>query len=283
MRLFGLVTFGAFVGQLLGATLAGADAQSLLTSDLSSARKPLLILQAFTASSAFIAAPLLYLHLFAPPDDRGGLFRWRRGYTLPLLLALGLTLAFMAVNTWFIQWNMSIQLPAGLRAFEAWAREQEAARRRIVVFLTTFHSTKALMIGLLVMGIIPAVGEELLFRGLVQPLCQQITRNPHSAIIVSALSFSAIHLQFYGFVPRFLLGALFGYLYWWTKDLTFPMAAHFLNNAVTLLLLFLHQRGIITQDIAQPTALPPAVLLFAALLVGILSHHLKQLSKQHAP
>lgn len=281
--LLGLVALGACLGQLIASMLYPA-----ITDDVTATSPPalppkqaLLVLQATTASGAFILAPLLYLHIFTPRGI-GELFRWRQPYTAPTLTTLGLVLSFMVVNAWFIQWNMTIRLPAWLSAFEIWAQEKEATLQRITVRITSFRSLKELGIAIGVIGLIPAVGEELLFRGLVQPIFYQRTKNIHLAIGMSAFAFSAIHLQFYGLVPRFLLGMLFGYIYWWTKDLFFPIVAHFSHNTCTLLMLFLHQHGVMTQDPFTVQAPPGPVLALFATLVVILSNRLQQQGKRVA-
>ena len=277
---FSLVILGAFVGQLIGTKLAFTGTEPVALTDTAlPLRQPLLILQAVTASCAFIGAPLLYLRFFAYQDIRG-LFPWSKRYITPMLLTLGLVLAFMVVDIWLVQWNRAVKLPPWLRAFELWAQEKEAALQRLTALLTTFRSLTDLGVGIVVIGIIPAVGEELLFRGIIQNLCHRLTHNIHGAIFVSAFVFSAVHLQFYGFVPRFLLGALFGYLYWWTSDLAFPMVAHFFNNAFTLLMLFLHQQGIIAYDITAPAVPAKAVLSFFALVVVVLGYFLRQLTQK---
>ena len=280
---FVLMALGAFGGQQAGVRLAFSGAEDITIRDTAwHLRRSLLILQAVTASSAFIVAPLLYLYFFAH-HGIGGFFQWRQGYAAPILFTLGLCLAFMVVNTWFIQWNMAVKLPPWLRAFEVWAQTKEAALQRLTTLLTTFHSLTDLGVGMVVIGVIPAIGEELFFRGLVLPLCYKLTNNIHGAIGISAFVFSTIHLQFYGFVPRFLLGMLFGYIYWWTRDLAFPIAAHLFNNVFTLLMLFLYQQGIITQDITTPAVPSKAVLGFFAMLVVLLACYLRQLSKKHNP
>lgn len=279
IQAFALVALGAFSGHWLGFKFASIGAEDSLITEISlTARRPLLIIQASTAIGAFIIGPLFYLVFFSSLRLQR-LFLWKHSYIPPLLLALGLTLSFMVVNTWFIQWNIAFKFPIWLRNFEIGAQHQEAIRLRLTHLLTTFHSPQELIIGIVVIGLIPAVGEELLFRGVIQPLCHQITNNIHGAIAVSAFAFSAIHLQFYGLVPRFLLGMLFGYIYWWTKDLTFSMVAHFFNNVFTLLLIFLHQQGAITHNILTPVVLPKSVLLFFALLTIVLAHYLRRLHK----
>ncbi len=280
--LLGLLLLGASLGQLVGTKLVSMLTEYLALGGKSlHLRKSLLILQATTACGALILAPLLYLRLFTH-YSLGMLFQWQKSYTTALLVTLGLSWAFMVVNTWFVQWNMTIQLPHWLRAFEEWAQEKEAALKKLTTLFTTFHSTADLGIGIMVMGIIPAIGEELLFRGLIQQLCYKITNNIHLAIGVSAFAFSAIHLQFYGFIPRFLLGILFGYIYWWTKDLTFPMVAHFFNNAFTLLMLFLFQQGLITQEITTPVVPSKAVLGLFFMLTILFAYFLKCLSGRNS-
>src|SRR3569832_1794576 len=221
---FFLVTLGALLGQLVASMLYSVDTNGMkeATNTALSPKERLLMLQALTASSAFILAPVFYLKIFTRQGIRS-LFQWRQSYKLPTILTLGMVLSFMVVDTLLIQWNMTIKLPTWLRAFEAWAQENEAILQRITMLLTDFSSLVDLGVGVLVMGLIPAVGEELLFRGLIQNLIHELTKNIHLAIGVSAFIFSAIHLQFYGLLPRFLLGVLFGYVYWWTRDLLFPI------------------------------------------------------------
>jgi uncharacterized protein len=269
---FFLVALGAFLGQLMVVMLCSLGNDDGMAAAIHTSLLPkrwLLMLQAITASGAFIVAPLFYLQVFTQQGFKT-LFQWRRSYAVPVLITLGLVLAFMVVDTWFIQWNRSVRLPTWLGAFEVWAQEREAALQKITALLTSFDSLTELGVGIVVIGIIPAIGEELLFRGLIQNLCYKLTSHTHLAVGISAFVFSAIHFQFYGFLPRFLLGALFGYIYCWTKDLLFPMVAHFFNNTCVLIMFFLHQRGIVTQDISTLPMLPnPVLLLFTALALTL--------------
>jgi uncharacterized protein len=128
--LFFLVTLGAFLGQLVASTIyfssIGGVGEAMRTAV--PPKWPLLMLQATVSSSAFIVAPLLYLHIFTQQSMRV-LFQWNQRYTIPVILTLGLVLAFMVVNTWFIQWNMAITLPHWLKPFEIWAQEKEAYKQ----------------------------------------------------------------------------------------------------------------------------------------------------------
>ncbi|MEM7382956.1 MAG: CPBP family intramembrane glutamic endopeptidase [Bacteroidota bacterium] len=237
-------------------------------------RESLLATQAIIASSALIGAPLLYWH-FIEQKQVSHLFQWRQDYAYPMLLAIGLAGSCMVVNDVCTQWNMALKLPAFLADFEQWAHQQEAEIQRLTALLATCYSTADFLKGLLVLALLPAVGEELLFRGMVQGLFRSITKNIHVAICLSAFIFSAVHLQFYGLVPRFLLGVLLGYLYAWTQDLAFPIAAHFFNNAFVLLV---YQQGWDT-----PSALPVfPIALCAAISIALASTLRRHSKKVHA-
>lgn len=281
LLLTGLVFIGASVGHGVVRALPWPYTEVVqpITDPKGSYRKFLLIMQAAIASSAFIGAPMFYWRFIEQKQARL-LFQWRQGYAYPILLTLGLVSSCMLVNTLFIQWNLSVKLPAFLAGFERWAQSKEAELKRLTELLTTFDSTTDFLSGMLVMAFIPAIGEELLFRGIVQPLFHQITKNSHWAICISALIFSAIHGQFYGLLPRFLLGVLFGYVYGWTKDLAFPIMAHFFNNALTLVILLLHQQGFIEQDVQATQGVPlPVIALFTVIsmaLASTLQRHSRQ-------
>jgi membrane protease YdiL (CAAX protease family) len=100
-------------------------------------------------------------------------------------------------------------------------------------------------------AVLPAVGEELLFRGVIQKLFSKITRSHHWGIWISAILFSALHLQFYGFIPRLLLGAMFGYLLVWSGSLWLPILAHFINNAAAVTALFMIDHGYLNPSIEE--------------------------------
>ncbi len=256
----GLLLFvGLQVGQWLGLVASAAVAQP------GDVKTQLLIVQTTVALSTFVAAPVVYW-CWAEGQPLRRLFLWPKRYLTPILLTVGLTLACMVVNTWFIQWNRTIRLPAWLQGFEAWALAQNAAHEQWVSLLTTFQTLGGVAVGLTVIGLLPAVGEEFLFRGIVQRLLYQRLRNVHLAIGLSALIFSVIHCNLYSVVPLWLFGVLLGYLYWWTQDLCFPVLAHFCNNALVVLL---HSSGV--ADMGVPST---PILLFFAALAALLAHRL---------
>lgn len=170
-------------------------------------------------------------------------------------------------------WNAGAHFPAVLHDFELWARDQEDQKIGLTKFLTDFNSPGRLLVGLVVIAIVPAVAEELVFRGGVQRCLVQWFGSRHVGVWLAAAIFSAIHVQFFGFVPRFVLGLVLGYLYEWSGNILVSMAAHFTQNAFQLLLLYLFQNkqlpGSFNPD--ANVAVPwPAVLASAALTAGLL-------------
>ena len=147
-----------------------------------------------------------------------------------------------------------------------------------------FNSTGEFLFAFLIIAILPGIGEELVFRGLLQPQLHRATGNAHIAIWISAILFSAIHMQFFGFVPRVLLGALFGYLYLWSGNLIIPMFAHFMNNGFSVLMLYLHQLGIVDIDIETTEAAPwPAVIGFSIITFGLMVYLKKLFERNSSP
>jgi membrane protease YdiL (CAAX protease family) len=172
-----------------------------------------------------------------------------------------------------VAWNASAHFPSVLHGFELWARDKEDQAAGLTKFLTDFNSPARLLVGLVVIAVVPAVAEELVFRGGVQRCLVQWFKSRHVGVWLAAAIFSAIHVQFFGFVPRFVLGLVLGYLYEWSGNILVSMAAHFTQNAFQLILLYLaqgkHLPSSFDPDSTQP--LPwPTVLASAVLTAGLL-------------
>jgi membrane protease YdiL (CAAX protease family) len=160
-------------------------------------------------------------------------------WLLVTALLIIVTLPFMST---LIAWNAGAHFPAFLHDFEVWARASEDKAAVLTKFLTRFNSAGRFLVGVVVIALVPSVSEELFFRGVIQ---KNLVRwfSPHVGVWLGAALFSAIHFQFFGFVPRFVLGLVLGYLYLWSGNILVSMAAHFTQNAFQLLILYLTQRG----------------------------------------
>jgi membrane protease YdiL (CAAX protease family) len=239
--------------------------------DYESSRIPLLMVQGVISIGTFILIPwwIIKKYLKIPLAE---FFSTDIQSQLPLVLTIAIVFVFMGVNSFFIEWNMGMQLPESMSAIEEKIRSMEDQLKILTEHLIQFDNAGHFLLGLLVIAVVPAVGEELLFRGLIQNTFFKIMKNPHAAIWFSAFLFSVFHMQFYGVVPRILLGALFGYLYYFSGHLGYAMLAHFVNNGFMITMVYLSQIGVIDYDMDSMDTSPEiwAVLLFGIATTGLI-------------
>lgn len=168
--------------------------------------------------------------------------------------------------------NESIQLPASFAAIEQWMLEKEKQAEEISLKFLEVSSFGGLMVNLLMICILPSVGEELVFRSVLQPMFGKWLRNMHLGIIVSAILFSMMHMQFYGFLPRMGLGIVLGYFYYWSGSIFVPMLMHFVNNGSAVIVFYLAHNGFIQTNAEEfgASSNTIVILLSAVLSLGLL-------------
>jgi uncharacterized protein len=206
--------------------------------------------------------------------------RWRL-----VLLAVAAVLAALPLVEGLIIPHGASYLPDSMRPMEQWAQDQEKAINGTLIKLLGDGTAWGFLTNVVVVALIPAIAEELLFRGFLVGSLQRML-GLHAAVWIGALIFSFVHFQFYGFFARVVLGALLGYLYAWSGDLRPSMFAHFAHNFVNLLLAMLAIRGWIDpayldSDVSFGL---PLVLLSAALASTLLYLYLRRVrytEKQH--
>lgn len=222
-----------FLGVLIAMPAFGAGWQEILQysqQNFEGAPVGLLKFVQTTQSIGFFVIPgLLFTRILLTEQERSSEER-RTHPALYLLVAITL-LASMPLINLAIHWNMSLHLPEGFARLE-----EEAAS--LTEKLTRAESPFQMGVNFLIIALVPALGEELIFRRIIQPILGKWIGNMHWGIIVSALFFSAFHLQFYGFLPRFILGLYFGYLFYWSGRISVAVWAHLLNNSLALLLIY---------------------------------------------
>ncbi len=190
-------------------------------------------IQLFNSIGLFVLPPFLYLmyqkekpleflNLKKKVDFRTIVF---------LILIFFLSIPLME---YLISFNNKLVLPESLHSIEVWMQTAESRAAELTTAFLQMNGISDLIINLFIIAVIPAIGEELLFRGVLQKQLGKWTKNGHLAVWIAAFLFSAIHLQFYGFLPRLILGALFGYFYLWSNNLWVPIIAHFINNATAV-------------------------------------------------
>lgn len=186
------------------------------------------------------------------------------------LIVFILQLSFAPIISYVGSINENIQMPESLQWLETILKAWEQSAKELTDYLAGTHNFGQLLANIIVIGVIAGVGEELIFRGLVQRKLIRGLKNYHLAIWISAILFSAIHFQFYGFLPRMLLGLLFGYLYVWTGNIWIPIAAHIFNNSLAVILLHLVSVGKISSEIEKMDTIPFPVVVFAT-FVGVIT------------
>ena len=253
---FVLLTISSFmfvflVALLIAMPLFGIGLSDLLTisADHTNPRAlPLLrYLQSVQSVGLFILPSLAAGYLFTGDGiSFAGLHK--RGRVGSYLITLFLIVAMTPFINWTIGLNESMKLPSFLASIEEWMTDMEQQAIGLTNMFMSVETVGGLMINLLVIAVLPAIGEELLFRGVGQRLLNDWLKNIHVAIFLSALAFGILHLQFYGLLPRTLLGIILGYMYYWSGSLWVPVFAHFMNNAGAVIITWLQGKEVLKPD-----------------------------------
>lgn len=183
-----------------------------------------------------------------------------------LLLVIIVQIVFLPFNGWLQEVNENIDLPASMKSFETALKGMEESAKVMTDFLTDVDGIGQFLLAFIVIAVIAGIGEELIFRALIQRKLYKTFKNPHVAIWVAAAIFSAIHFQFYGFFPRLMLGALFGYFYYFSGNIWVPIIAHIFNNGLALTMLFLVNKGIVSPEIEKLDTVPISMVIVSAML-----------------
>ena len=202
-------------------------------------------LQLMQTIGTFLLPPLICAWVWAKGDALGWLGLEKGARPQVFLLAIGIMLCAIPGINLLADLNSHIELPKSLDFIEQIFKRQEEAAAALTERFLQADSIGGLLINIGLMALLPAIAEELSFRGMLQQIickeqCDKVqSTKVHVAIWITAIIFSAIHMQFYGFVPRMLMGAMFGYIFVWTGSLWVPMVMHFVNNGMAVIAYYL--------------------------------------------
>lgn len=171
--------------------------------------------------------------------------------TVSILLVLVLMFFAGPFINFIGELNANMVFPEWLSGVEKWMKNAEENAEILTKAFLKVDSINGLLFNLFMIAFLPAIGEELLFRGVIQRIFTNWTRSSHWGIWISAILFSALHMQFFGFVPRMFLGAMFGYLLVWSGSMWLPILAHFLNNGIAVIAMYLIDKKMINPEIEE--------------------------------
>lgn len=191
-------------------------------------------LQAVQTISLFVLPPILISFMMTSGWGNWLLIK-NRPTIISLLLITCLAVLLIPITSSTGLFNSGMELPSWLSGIENWMLEKEETASYLTGILIEAETLPVLLLNLFVIAFLPAIGEEFLFRGVLQQIFQKMFRSGHTAVWITAILFSSIHLQFYGFLPRLILGLVFGYLFYWGRSMWLPVIAHFINNAIPVI------------------------------------------------
>ncbi|MDR2473724.1 MAG: CPBP family intramembrane metalloprotease [Tannerella sp.] len=168
--------------------------------------------------------------------------------------------------------NLKLTLPEFMAPIETFIRNLEDMAGELTQTMLNRKDIISFITNLLVIGVLAGIVEEFLFRGALMSIIRRKITNPHVAVIIVAAIFSAVHFQFYGFLPRMILGVLLGYMLVLSGNIWVPVTAHFFNNAVAVIMVYTGISDTTEQTVLVSDTTTPAgwALASAIALCGII-------------
>lgn len=254
---FAAAAFGAMATPML----TGVSSAEIAKISLGSSAKVInagRVMQLISSTILFIGTGFLYAYASHPrPLEYLGLKKIKKPWLIIIVLVLFTTA--LPLLSELVGWVKHLIPNESLQ-------KQQKESEDMVAALTKSDSVGILLFNLLVMAVIPAIGEELLFRGIIMRFIHKRTRNIGFSIFLSATVFALFHAQPYTLFSILGMGMLLGYIYYYTGSLWVSMIAHFVNNGLQIFLQYLANIGIISKDMEQMESFPVAVLVVSSLI-----------------
>ena len=209
------------------------------------------ISQGISSTLIFIVPPVVHYFITRKekPMQALGFQKVKSSWWFYILIGVVLMFVSLPVTNQLTTWNEGLQLGGTLERLNELIKNMEETAKALTEKMLQVNTFGGLLFNLLVIALIPAIGEELTFRGLLQQSLTRGIKNAHVAIILSAAIFSFIHFQFMGFLPRMFLGILLGYMFYVSGSLWTSITMHFVNNGTAVVLYYLDYNGIISVDV----------------------------------
>jgi len=198
-------------------------------------------------------------------------FNKKSSLEIYIIAGLAMLLALPLIN-FFADINSKMNLPESLSGIENWMRDKEVTAEELTKIFVHAENFSGFVLNLFMIAILPAIGEELIFRGVIQKLFSESFNNVHWGVIIASILFSAFHLQFFGFIPRMLLGVFLGYLFVWSKNIWIPIFAHFVNNGAAVTAYYFLDEETVTKNLEEVGATNETAIytIVSVIVVGFL-------------
>lgn len=273
--LFGLIGIGLIVGSVAGVMVLPLGLLGMITAqDIFAFITPAIVAMAF-----FYRKPLQAMCFDKAPG-------W-----LALIIVLAVYCISLPGMNWLVKINEDMSLPSWMSSIEQMMRAAEDRAAEVTKQLLDIHTVGRLLAVTFVVGFMAGLSEEMLFRGAMLRTMQDSRLNKHAVVWLVAFIFSAIHFQFYGFLPRLVLGAWLGYLLVWTRSLWVPIIAHTLNNSTVVVMSYLANKGIVAEDFGDNLGIPAegafpwlaiaSIIITIAIAVWVHIHYTPKASLPH--
>lgn len=197
-----------------------------------------------------------------------------------IALMLGIYVASIPLVNYLVSLNEAIALPDCLSSLEQALKNAEEEARLVTGTMLASHAMPGFAVTLFTMCVLTGIGEEILFRGALQGILGERIRSAHAVVWISALIFSMFHMQFYGIIPRTVIGAMLGYALIYSRCLWVPVIGHAVNNAVAALLQAyqIDEKTLIPGTAADSIPILPLLSLAACVALIILWRRRAQLN-----
>lgn len=252
-----LLIFGILFSSVLGFFVAMINGGEIFSF------KNLRIIQVLNQVVGFMMPAVVYAILVKEKPFNFLGFNKMPAWSLLGIVAMFTIIPFLGMVT---DWNDSIVFPESMRAIE---EQMRATQQKSEEIIEMFISQGSLFSSLLIIAALAAVSEELLFRSVIQRWLMKLFKNVHVAIIVTAIVFSAFHMDFFGFFPRLFLGVMLGYMFWMTGSIFPSMLMHFVNNATIVMLHYLNTRGFIDIDVDHFCSTDNVLVIILSLIMTV--------------
>ena len=256
-----LLILGLIIGSVIGVIYPLVSGQDVMS--LNSLRFMQISSQIFT----FVLPPILYAMLIKEnPKESLGIknvsYHW-------FIIGFVMMYAILPLNNVFAEWNAGLKLPESMSRIEELIKEMYESSAVVLEKLVNVNTFGGFVINLIMIAGLAALGEELLFRSIIQTSLIKVCRNAHVGIIIASAIFSFIHFDFYAFIPRLVLGMLLGYMFYYSRSIWVSMFMHFVNNATAVVIYYLNNIGVTNIDVETfgQTQLLPLLISIALMII----------------